>query len=127
MNFQKGRNSVMVVEDDIIVGKLLKHTLTQRGFDVQVVADGRLAISNIQNQNPPNLVLLDILLPFADGFEILHAIRNQSSWQDVPIVMLTSKTQEASVVRAFENGANDYVTKPFQVEELMSRIRRLLR
>jgi DNA-binding response OmpR family regulator len=127
MNFQKGRSSVMVVDDDLIVGKLLKHTLTQRGFDVQVVEDGRAAISNVSNQNPPSLVLLDILLPFADGFEILDKIRNQSNWQKVPILMLTSKTTESNIVRAFESGANDYVTKPFQVEELMSRIRRLLK
>jgi two-component system, OmpR family, alkaline phosphatase synthesis response regulator PhoP len=120
-------NSVMIVEDDAIVARLLGHTLTQRGFLVNLANDGKMAFDTVVNQPPPSLVLLDIILPFFDGFEVLAKIRSQKTWKDVPIIMLTSKTQEPSVVRAFNAGADDYITKPFQIEELMARIRRLVK
>ena len=123
----KFNNSVMIVEDDRIVAKLLSHTLTQRGFDVQIADNGRQAIENLDQIRPADLVLLDIMLPFADGFEVLSQIRSRQSWQKVPIIMLTSKTQEPNVVRAFEGGADDYMTKPFQLGELMVRINRLMK
>lgn len=117
----------MIVEDDAIVARLLGHTLRQRGFSVNLANDGKAAVENIINQPPPSLVLLDIILPFFDGFEVLEKIRSQKTWKNVPIIMLTSKTQEPSVVRAFNAGADDYMTKPFQIEELMARIRRLIK
>lgn len=117
----------MIVEDDVIVARMLGHTLSQRGFSVNIASDGKMAIESIIGQPPPTLVLLDIILPFFDGFEVLEKIRNQQTWKDVAIIMLTSKTQEPSVVRAFDAGADDYMTKPFQIEELMARIRRLVR
>jgi two-component system, OmpR family, alkaline phosphatase synthesis response regulator PhoP len=126
-NKLKKNNSVMIVEDDAIVARMLAHTLSQRGFSVNLASDGKMAVESIIGQPPPSLVLLDIILPFFDGFEVLEKIRNQKNWKNVPIIMLTSKTQEPSVVRAFDAGANDYVTKPFQIEELMARIRRLMR
>jgi DNA-binding response OmpR family regulator len=119
-------NSIMIVEDDKIVAKLLSHILTQRGFSVEVAADGLAAAEKVKNQQPPKLILLDIILPFFDGFEILLQIRSQKGWKKVPVVIVTSKTQEQNIVRAFENGANDYITKPFQLEELMARINRCL-
>ncbi len=123
---RKAENTIMLVEDDKVVAKLLSHTLSQRGFDVKISADGRHAIENLDNDQLPKLVLLDIILPCADGFEVLSQIRSRKIWKKVPIIMLTSKTQEFNVVRAFESGANDYVTKPFQLGELMVRINRLL-
>jgi DNA-binding response OmpR family regulator len=125
-NKLKKNNSVMIIEDDLIVARLLGHTLSQRGFTVNLAGDGKAAFETVANQPPPRLVLLDIILPFYDGFEVLDKIRNQKTWQNVPIIMLTSKTQEPSVVRAFNAGADDYITKPFQIEELMARIRRLI-
>jgi DNA-binding response OmpR family regulator len=127
INKLKKNNSVMIVEDDQIVARMLGHTLSQRGFSVNIASDGKMAVESITGQPPPSLVLLDIILPFFDGFEVLEKIRNQQNWKDVPIIMLTSKTQEPSVVRAFDAGADDYMTKPFQIEELMARIRRLVR
>jgi DNA-binding response OmpR family regulator len=126
-NKLKKNNSVMIVEDDVIVARLLGHTLAQRGFSVSLANDGKMAFETVANQPPPSIVLLDIILPFFDGFEVLGKIRNQKSWKNVPIIMLTSKTQEPSVVRAFNAGADDYITKPFQIEELMARIHRLMR
>ncbi|MCU0240503.1 MAG: response regulator [Pyrinomonadaceae bacterium] len=123
MPFNK-KNSIFIVEDDQIVAKLLKHTLTRRGYLVEVAHSGREAIEKL-DELPPNLILLDIILPHFDGFEILKKIRAKNEWSEVPTIMLTSKTQELNVVRAFDCGANDYVTKPFQMEELVARIRRL--
>lgn len=120
-------NSIMLVEDDRIVAKLLSHLLVQRGFSVNISLNGRQAIENLDSKQPPSLILLDIMLPFADGFEVLSQIRSRKGWEKVPIIMLTSKTQEFNVVRAFEGGADDYMTKPFQPGELMVRINRFLR
>ncbi len=122
----KTDNLIMLVEDDRIVAKLLSHTLMQRGFQVDISTDGRQAIESLDSKQVPNLVLLDIILPLADGFEVLNQIRSRKGWNKIPIIMLTSKTQEFNVVRAFESGADDYVTKPFQLGELMVRIKRLL-
>lgn len=119
-------NLIMLVEDDRVIAKLLSHMLEQRGFEVAVASDGREAVEVIDNGRVPLLVLLDIILPCLDGFAILSEIRSRKPWKNVPIIMLTSKTQEFNVVRAFEGGANDYVTKPFQIGELIVRINRLL-
>lgn len=120
-------NSIMLIEDDRIVAKLLRSLLVQRGFSVNIAMNGRQAIENLDSKQPPSLILLDIMLPFADGFEVLSKIRSRKGWEKVPIIMLTSKTQEFNVVRAFEGGADDYMTKPFQPGELMVRINRFLR
>lgn len=124
---QKKSKTILIVEDDSIVAKLLKHTLTKRGFAITVAENGQEAIENLDKIEPPDLILLDIILPFFDGFEVLKKIRGVKDWRNVPIIMLTSKTQELSIVRAFDYGADDYVTKPFQIEELVVRINRLLR
>lgn len=116
----------MLVEDDKIVARLLSQTLSNRGFSVEIASNGRQAIEILDNEQIPKLVLLDIILPFADGFEVLTQIRSRKGWKKVPIIMLTSKTQEFNIVRAFEAGANDYLTKPFQLGELMVRIKRFL-
>ena len=123
----KAENSIMLVEDDQIVAKLISHLLVQRGFIVNISSNGRQAIENLDSKKPPCLILLDIMLPFADGFEVLSQIRSRQGWEKVPIIMLTSKTQEFNVIRAFEGGADDYMTKPFQPGELMVRINRFLR
>jgi len=118
---------ILVVEDDAIVGTLLEHTLARRGFVVHRAADGRRALELIESLAPPQLVLLDVMLPYVDGFSLITKIRTSSAWRDVPIVMLTSKSQEQSVVRALEAGASDYIVKPFRPEELVARVRRLVR
>lgn len=123
---RKAENLIMLVEDDKVVAKLLSHLLTQRGYEVIVSSDGREAIESLDTKVIPTLVLLDIILPCADGFEVLSQLRSRKNWNKVPVIMLTSKTQEFNVVRAFESGANDYVTKPFQIGELIVRINRLL-
>jgi DNA-binding response OmpR family regulator len=116
-----------VVEDDVIVSGLLDHALTRRGFLVHIAADGRQAMELLESLAPPQAVLLDVMLPFVDGFELIRRVRGQPGWANVPIIMLTSKSQERSIVRALEAGASDYIVKPFRPDELVARVRRLVR
>jgi DNA-binding response OmpR family regulator len=117
--------TVLVVEDDRVVATLVRHLLERRGYPVEVIGDGRAAVERMAG-DPPGLVVLDVMLPFVDGFELIERIRGTNGWRDVPIVMLTVRSQERYVVRALDAGANDYVIKPFKPGELAARIRRLL-
>ena len=119
--------AVLIVEDDQIIATLLAHLLKRRGFVTHLASDGQQAVTFLDTLSPPALVLLDIMLPFLDGFELIQRIRGSAGWENTPIIMLTSKTQERNVVRALDAGANDYVVKPFQPEELMARVRRCLK
>jgi len=122
----KPKRTVVVVEDDQIVATLLESLLGREGFEVQMAQDGRQATSLIEHATePPALVLLDVMLPYVDGLELLRKIRAQVSWSAVPIIMLTAKSQEQTIVRALDQGANDYIVKPFRPGELLARIRRV--
>jgi two-component system alkaline phosphatase synthesis response regulator PhoP len=116
----------VVVEDDEDIGRLLKFIVEREGFAVTLCTDGRAAGERIKGPVPPALVILDVMLPYASGFELLEAIRKTPSWAKVPVLMLTAKSRETDVVRGLEGGANDYMTKPFQPAELKARIRRLV-
>lgn len=121
-------HSVLVVEDDEHIAQVLKFMLERQGYQVTHAADGRAACSHIESlETVPALVLLDVMLPYIDGFEIVRIIRDRPAWADVPIVMLTAKAMERDIVRALDAGANDYVVKPFQPNELLARMRRFLR
>jgi DNA-binding response OmpR family regulator len=118
---------VLVVEDDPVISHLIEHVLTRKGFLVDVAADGRLAEQMMHTLQPPAVVVLDVMLPFIGGFELVERVRGTPRWADVPILMLTSKANESYVVRAFGAGVNDYVTKPFGPDELVARVQRLAR
>ena len=89
--------------------------------------DGQLAREFILKQEPASIVLLDVMLPYVDGFELMSLIRATPNWKSVPVIMLTAKTQEKDAVRALDAGANDYIHKPFSPAELLARIRRYVR
>ena len=93
---------------------------------MQVAADGRQADQLFDTMPPPAAVILDVMLPFVDGFALVERLRGIPEWATVPVLMLTSKSQESYVVRAFGAGVNDYVVKPFRPEELVARVRRLI-
>jgi DNA-binding response OmpR family regulator len=120
-------STIMIVEDNEDVAYLLKFMLEREGFNVLSAEDGRQATALIVGEEPPDLVLLDIMIPFVNGFQLLERIKNTIGWQEVPVVMLTSKSQEGDVVRALENGAEDYVIKPFQADELLARLKSILK
>ena len=119
--------TALVVEDDTVTIHLVTHILEREGYEVIVTRDGRQASAHIAKAGPPDLVLTDIMLPYHNGFELIRQIREREGWSDVPIVALTSKSQEKDIVRALGEGADDYVIKPFRPEELLARVRRLRR
>lgn len=116
---------VLVIEDDPVVSRLVEHLLTRRGFVVHVAADGLHAQSLLKTLSPPSVIVMDVMLPYVSGFELITEIRQTSGWEGVPVIMLTSKSQERDVLRAFDAGVNDYVVKPFRPEEFVARVRRL--
>lgn len=117
-------NSVLVVEDDDHIAFLLRFMLEREGYTVMVATDGFKARDFIGSNPPPSLVLLDVMLPYMDGFTLVTLIRENADWKTVPILMLTSKSRENDIVRALSLGANDYIFKPFQPAELMARVKR---
>jgi DNA-binding response OmpR family regulator len=118
---------VLVIEDDEHIGQLLKFMLERESYAVHMMRDGRAAKAFIETEQPPAITLLDVMLPFFDGFQLVRILRAQPGWETVPVIMLTAKTQESDIVRALDAGANDYIVKPFQPKELLARVRRLAR
>lgn len=119
--------SILLIEDDEEIAFILKFILPREGFSVLHAPDGRAASEMINTLAPPKLVLCDIALPYIDGFQLISQIRSKQEWRDVPLIMLTAKSQESNIVRAIEAGANDYIIKPFSPKELVARLRRFLK
>jgi DNA-binding response OmpR family regulator len=117
------RKRILVVEDDRALARVLRDNLTFDGFDVDWVANGALAESKVSALNP-DLVVLDITLPGRDGFEICGALRQRGR---VPILMLTARGQKTDKLKGLDLGADDYMTKPFDLEEFLARVRAVLR
>jgi DNA-binding response OmpR family regulator len=116
----------LVVEDGEYAAYLLAFVLGRVGYDVTTIRNGRDAQAAITDGRPPDIVLLDLMLPHVDGFELLTQMRESPRWRDVPVLIVSGKVLEADAVRAFELGADDYVTKPFRPHELLARVNRLL-
>ena len=115
---------LLIVEDDVHMAYLLGYLAEKERFAVESIADGRKAIERIEKGDAADLVLLDVMLPYIDGFELLEKLRTHPDWQKVPVIILTSRTREHDAVRALGLGADDYLTKPFSPAELVARIRR---
>lgn len=119
---------VLVVEDDEHIAQVLRFMLERQAYRVVHLADGRAASEHFRNASErPDLVLLDVMLPYVDGFELVQLARERSDWAGLPILMLTAKNTERDTVRALDAGANDFVIKPFQPNELLARVRRFLK
>ncbi|MBA2374987.1 MAG: response regulator transcription factor [Actinomycetota bacterium] len=114
---------ILLVDDEPSLQKMLQHALEREGFQVQIAGDGEEALE-MYSSFEPHLIVLDIMLPKLDGTEVCRRIRSQS---DVPILMLTAKDDEIDRVVGLELGADDYVTKPFAVRELVARVRAIMR
>jgi len=118
---------ILLVEDDAEIAYLIRFMLEREKITVDHASDGRLASEWIQAHSPPKLVLLDLMLPYRDGFQLLTEMRQKTGWEQIPIFVLSAKNQESDIVRALDLGANDYVTKPFQPLELLTRVKKALR
>jgi DNA-binding response OmpR family regulator len=114
---------ILLVDDELSVQKLLAYPLRKEGYDVVPALDGREALDRLRDDNF-DLVVLDVMLPRMDGFDVCRAIRSRST---VPIIMLTAKTEETDKVLGLELGADDYITKPFSAREFRSRVKAVLR
>ena len=113
----------LIVEDDVTIAELLMLYLEKDGFDVRIAHDGGRGIAMFNELNP-DLVLLDIMMPVMDGIQVCREIRKVST---VPIIMLTAKGETSDKVTGLDSGADDYVTKPFEVKELLARIHAVMR
>src|SRR2546427_4024112 len=116
--------SVLIIEDDPALLRGLRDNFESQAYRVILARDGREGLS-VALANPPDLLLLDIMLPKMNGYEICRAIRAKQL--EMPIIMLPAKGQEEDIVRGLELGADDYVTKPFSIRELLARMKALLR
>ena len=117
---------VLVVEDEIDLVTLLTYNLEKEGFRAAVAYDGEEAVLAATEQ-PPDLILLDWMLPHRSGLEVCRQLRRNPKTRDVPVIMLTARGEEGDRVRGLDTGADDYVTKPFSTSELMARIRAVMR
>ncbi len=118
--------TILVAEDDGQIAYLLQFMLEREGYRVVVAPDGREAQRLVDGMVPPALIILDVMMPYADGFEVLAHLRAKPGWRETPVIMLTARSQEKDIVRALDAGASDYVVKPFLPDELKARIRRLV-
>ncbi|SFD86540.1 Response regulator receiver domain-containing protein [Thiohalospira halophila DSM 15071] len=116
---------ILVAEDDDLLAELIEFKLQEAGFSVERVSDGESALDSVQKRTPDAL-LLDIMLPGMDGFEVLRTLKTKSAHPDLPVMVLTGRGLEQDVVSGLDLGASDYLVKPFMVKELLTRIQRLL-
>lgn len=117
------KNKILYVEDEIFLGKIVKDTLETKEFEVVMVSDGKEVLRHFEKFNP-DICVLDVMLPSQDGFSLAQAIRKINP--HLPILFVTAKTQTEDVLKGFEVGGNDYIRKPFSLEELIARINNLL-
>src|SRR5690554_493049 len=124
MNMSKER--ILIVEDESNILELVSYNLEKEGWLVSKAKTGEEGWEKIQEEHP-DLILLDLMLPGIDGLEICRRTRQDKTTRDIPIIMLTAKAEEADRVLGLESGADDYVTKPFSPRELVARVRAVLR
>jgi DNA-binding response OmpR family regulator len=120
---EEPQDTILVVEDDLTLLDTLEYNLAGEGYDVITAADGLTAL-DVAREEQPDLIVLDLMLPRLDGFEVCRILRQETS---VPILMLTARTGEVDRVVGLEVGADDYLTKPFSMRELLARVKALLR
>ncbi|MBL8536062.1 MAG: phosphate regulon transcriptional regulator PhoB [Hyphomonadaceae bacterium] len=117
---------VLVVEDEAAIADLLKYNLEKEGYRVAVASDGDEALM-AADENAPDLIVLDWMLPKAPGIEVCRRLRARQNTRNTPIVMLTARGEESDLIRGLDMGADDYITKPFSMSELLARLRAVMR
>jgi two-component system, OmpR family, alkaline phosphatase synthesis response regulator PhoP len=123
---QTGTHYILVVDDEEDLLELVRYNLSREGFRVTCVGTGEDAIKSARKQ-PPDLIVLDLMLPAVDGLEVCRRLKGDSKTRDVPIIMLTAKSEESDMVAGLERGADDYIAKPFSPRVLSARVKALLR
>ena len=117
---------VLIVEDEAALMTMLRYNLEKQGFRVEEAGDGEEALARI-NETKPDMVLLDWMLPHISGIEVCRQIRRRPATRELPVIMITARSEDQDAVRGLNTGADDYVTKPFSTEALVARMRALMR
>lgn len=116
---------ILIVDDEPNIVVSLEFLMKREGFEVSIASDGEAALKSVE-QSPPDLVLLDIMLPKKNGFEVCEVIRARPDWQQVKIIMLTAKGRDTEVAKGTALGADAYLTKPFSTKDLVAQVRQML-
>jgi DNA-binding response OmpR family regulator len=120
-----GKNKILVVDDEVDLVETLRFPLEMEGFDVLVSYNGEDALNKARKENP-DLILLDLMLPKLDGYKVCRLLKFDERYKHIPILMLTAKTQQKDKLLGQETGADEYITKPFEIDELMKKIKTYL-
>ncbi len=115
---------ILAVDDEKHIVRLVQVNLERAGYEVVTANDGKEALQKVQTEQP-DLVVLDVMMPYMDGFEVLQNLRRNPSTRDIPVIMLTAKAQDADVFRGWQSGVDCYLTKPFNPMELISFVKRI--
>jgi DNA-binding response OmpR family regulator len=116
---------VLSIEDDVAMGQFLRAVFTAQGFAMDLAADGNEGLAQARRR-VPDVVILDLLMPYKNGFEVLRELKGAPETKGVPVIILSSNSREEDIVKALEAGADDFVVKPFRARELVTRVRKLL-
>jgi len=116
---------ILVADDDNTIRRFIATLLSDRGYEIHEAADGEQAFKTA-GQVRPDLMLLDLIMPFRDGFDVLHDLKHAPETQDIPIIIMSVKDREEEIVKGFNLGAEDYVVKPFNSLELVARVKKIL-
>jgi two-component system alkaline phosphatase synthesis response regulator PhoP/two-component system response regulator VicR len=117
---------ILAVDDEKHIVRLVQVNLERQGYEVVTANDGREALEKVESERP-DLVVLDVMMPYMDGFEVLQNLRRNPSTRDIPVIMLTAKAQDADVFRGWQSGVDCYLTKPFNPMELISFVKRIFK
>lgn len=117
--------TILVVEDQEEIASLLRFKLKHSGYEVALAENGKVALE-MSRANPPDLIILDVMMPVMDGVETLKNLKSDDHLKSIPVIMLTAQSAETAVVNGLELGAEDYITKPFRSEEFVARVNAVL-
>lgn len=116
------KKRILVVDDEVDLVETVRFSFELEGYDVLIAYDGEEALNQARKENP-DLILLDLMLPKLDGYKICRLLKFDERYKHIPILMLTAKTQEKDKATGMETGANEYITKPFDMDELMKKVK----
>lgn len=119
--------TILLVEDDADIERLVTFRLSREGYTVRHAPDGEQALQDLEGSPLPDLIILDVMLPILNGFEVLSQIRKTPRLSAIPVIMLTANSREEDVLQGLRHGADDYLTKPFRPAELVARVQGMLR
>ncbi|MGI5819014.1 MAG: response regulator transcription factor [Armatimonadota bacterium] len=115
---------ILVVDDERHIVRLVEVNLTRAGYDIETAYDGVEALEKVKDTNP-DMIVLDVMMPRMDGFEVLKRLQADPKTQDIPVIMLTAKAQDADIFRGWSSGVSSYLTKPFNPRELLTFVERI--